>query len=133
MTVKSIDHISIAVRELGVVESFLEANFGLKVSHREEIPDQGVRIAFLDVGGVNIELIEPLDEASGLNKYLDKRGPGIHHIALSVDNINDFLSRLKGNRVRLTNEEPQEGGHGKKMAFVHPGNVTGALIELCED
>ncbi len=130
--IKGIDHIAIAVADIASAESFLKQAFGLEAGAVEEVPSQGVRVAFFDVGGVSLELLEPLDEASGLHKFLEKRGAGLHHIALRVDDIPSALAHLKSLGVRLIDEEPREGAHGKRIAFVHPKNETGTLIELCE-
>jgi len=132
MTIKSIDHICIAVRNIDEAASFFADNFGLKISDTQEIPEQGVRLAFFEIAGVKIELIEPLDESSHLKKFLNKKGTGLHHIALQVDDIIESLTQLENNGVRLIGDELKTGAHGKKIAFIHPSNVTGALIELCE-
>ncbi len=132
MSIKSLDHICIAVNNIEDTTAIFRDVLGLEMSAVQEIPEQGIRLAFFDLGNAKIELIEPLDESSHLRKYLNKKGPGLHHIALEVDNINKSLSGLKSNDVRLIDETPRTGAHGKKIAFIHPSNSTGTLIELCE-
>ena len=132
MAINKIDHICIAVRSIDDAADFFENNFGLEIGDKQEIPQQGVRLAFFDIAGVKIELIEPLDDTSHIKKYLDKKGPGLHHIALEVEDLAQSLAILKGHDVRLIGDEPKTGAHGKKIAFIHPANVTGALIEICE-
>lgn len=132
MNIKALDHISIAVHDVAEAAAFFEKSFGLKVAHTEDIPEQGVKVAFIELGGVSIELIQPLDESSSLHKYLSKRGPGMHHIALNVDDIESCLANMKATGSRLIDEIPRKGAHGKKIAFVYPNKSTGVLIELCE-
>ena len=132
MSISAIDHIAIAVKQLDEAIAFFEEKLGLNVTHREEVPKQGVKIASIDIGGVQIELIEPFDESSNLNKFLEKRGPGLHHIALKVDDLPNTLDKLKANDVRLIDDKPREGAHGKKMGFIFPNKTIGTLLELCE-
>ena len=126
-----IDHIGIAVRSIEE-SSKIYRLLGLEVSHVEVVESQGVKTAFLKLGESNIELLEPIDENSPVFKFLEKRGEGIHHIALSVENIGEKLKELKNNGVKLINNEPVKGAHGKLVAFVHPKSAGGVLLELCE-
>ncbi|BBB32364.1 methylmalonyl-CoA/ethylmalonyl-CoA epimerase [Thermotomaculum hydrothermale] len=126
-----IDHIGIAVNSIEEAKAFYEA-LGLVISHIEVVDEQGVKTAFLKVGESNIELLEPINESSPVYKFLQKRGKGIHHIAINVEGIENVLERLKGKGVRLINEKPVKGAHGKLVAFVHPASTGGVLLELCE-
>ncbi|WP_297062592.1 methylmalonyl-CoA epimerase [Thermococcus sp.] len=128
---KKIDHIGIAVKNLEEAIKVWEG-LGLKVDEIEEVPDQKVRTAIIHIGESRIELLEPTAEDSPIAKFIAKRGEGIHHIALGVDNIEEHLKELKEKGYRLIDEEPRIGAGGAKIAFVHPKAVTGVLLELCE-
>ncbi|GIK55177.1 MAG: hypothetical protein BroJett015_08400 [Chloroflexota bacterium] len=130
--IKKISHIAIVVPKLDQATSFWAAALGLDVSHQEHVPDQGVDVAFIPVGESDIELLEPIDPASGVARYLEKRGPGMHHICLEVDDMAATLARLKAANVPLINEEPTISADGKKIAFVHPKGTNGVLVELYE-
>jgi methylmalonyl-CoA epimerase len=132
MTIKRIDHIAIVVPDIEQAQSFYEGALGMKVAHLERVEDQDVIVAFLPAGESEIELVEPLGGDSGVGKYLAKRGPGIHHIALQVDDLTAMIARLKEQNVRLINEEPTIGSGGKKIAFIHPESTFGVLVELYE-
>ena len=127
-----LDHIAIAVRDLeSALKPYTEA-LGLTVSKMEEIQGQQVRIAYLPIGDTEIELLEPTTDDSGVAKFLEKRGEGLHHICLEVDDLKATLARLKDQGMRLIDEEPRDGGKGKRIAFVHPRSMNGVLIELTE-
>ena len=125
-----LDHIGIAVRSIDAVKIY-EA-LGLTVDHVETVETQGVRTAFLSVGDSNLELLEPTGPESTIAKFIDKRGEGIHHICLRVDDIEAELTRLKEQGFRLINEAPVPGAHGCRVAFLHPAAGNGVLIELSE-
>jgi len=125
-----LDHIGIAVRSLDAVKIY-EA-LGLKVEHTEVVASQGVKTAFLAVGDSNLELLEPTGPDSAIAKFIEKRGEGIHHICLRVDDIEAHLARLKAEGYRLINEHPVPGAHGCRVAFLHPAAGNGVLIELSE-
>jgi len=125
-----LDHIGIAVRSLDAVKIY-EA-LGLKVEHTEVVASQGVKTAFLSVGDSNLELLEPTGPDSTIAKFIEKRGEGIHHICLRVDDIEAHLARLKAEGYRLINEHPVPGAHGCRVAFLHPAAGNGVLIELSE-
>jgi len=129
--IKRIDHVGIAVRNLEEAIKVWEG-LGLKVEEVEEVPEQKVRTAIIHVGESRIELLEPTAEDSPIAKFIAKRGEGIHHIALGVDNIEEHLKKLKEEGYRLIDEEPRIGAGGAKIAFVHPKAVTGVLLELCQ-
>ncbi|HDZ36100.1 MAG TPA: methylmalonyl-CoA epimerase [Thermococcus sp.] len=129
--IKKIDHVGIAVSNLDDAIKVWEG-LGLKVEEIEEVPDQKVRTAIIHVGESRIELLEPTAEDSPIAKFIAKRGEGIHHIALGVDDIEAHLEKLKEAGYRLIDEKPRIGAGGAKIAFVHPKAVTGVLLELCE-
>jgi methylmalonyl-CoA/ethylmalonyl-CoA epimerase len=131
MTMK-IDHIGIAVRSVDEAAKMYEL-LGTTVSGYEDVEDQGVRVAMLPVGESRIELLEPLHEKSPVEKFLTTRGEGIHHIAVSVDNIEEALQQLKNSGARLIDETPRRGAGDKKIAFVHPSSTHGVLLELVEN
>ena len=132
MGIKKIDHIAVVVPDIDQALTFWRDALGLELAHVEEVKGQAVQVAFLPTGESEVELVKPTTEASGLAKYLDKHGPGMHHICLEVDDIQDTLDQLKEKGVRLINEEPTVGAGGKKVAFVHPKSTGGVLIELVE-
>lgn len=125
-----LDHIGIAVKSLEAAKIY-EA-LGLAVGHVEVVESQKVKTAFLSVGDANLELLEPTGPDSTIAKFIEKRGEGIHHICLRVENIESHLERLKAAGFRLINEHPVPGAHGCKVAFLHPAAGNGVLIELSE-
>lgn len=126
-----LDHIGIAVRSLDAAKIY-EA-LGLTIEHTETVESQGVRTAFLSVGDSSLELLEPTGPESTIAKFIEKRGEGIHHICLRVDDIESHLARLKAEGYRLINESPVPGAHGCRVAFLHPAAGNGVLIELSEE
>ncbi len=132
MVVKRVDHIAIVVPDIEAAITFWQDALGLEPEFTERLDAEGVIVAFLPAGDSEIELVEPIDEDGGVARYMRKRGPGIHHICLEVDDIRATLSRLKAAGVRLIDEEPRIGSGGKKIAFVHPKSTYGVLVELYE-
>lgn len=130
MTKPKLDHIGIAVRSIDAAAIY-EA-LGLEVDHVETVETQKVKTAFLSVGDANLELLEPTVEDSPVAKFIEKRGEGIHHICLRVENIDEHLLRLKEKGFRLVNESSVPGAHGCRVAFLHPSAGNGVLIELSE-
>jgi methylmalonyl-CoA/ethylmalonyl-CoA epimerase len=130
MTKPILDHIGIAVRSLDAAKIY-EA-LGLTIEHTEVVETQKVKTAFLSVGDSNLELLEPTSPDSTIAKFIEKRGEGIHHICLRVDDIEAHLERLKAQGYRLINEAPVPGAHGCRVAFLHPAAGNGVLIELSE-
>ena len=126
----TLDHIGIAVADLGEALKFYRDALGLEVEAPEEVASQRVRAHFIPVGESAIELLEATAEDSPIAKYIGKRGPGIHHITLRVDDIRAALARLKEKGVRLIDESPREGAHGSLVAFIHPASAHGVLVEL---
>ncbi|MCD6154633.1 MAG: methylmalonyl-CoA epimerase [Candidatus Verstraetearchaeota archaeon] len=129
--IRKIDHVGIAVKNLDEAIKVWE-ELGLKVDEIEEVPEQKVKVAVIKVGESRIELLEATSEDSPIAKFIEKRGEGIHHIALGVENIEEHLEKLKQAGYRLIDEKPRIGAGGAKIAFVHPKSVTGVLLELCE-
>jgi len=129
---KRINHIAIIVDEIEDALHFWRDALGLKVSRVEEVPDQDAIVAILPVGDMEIELVKPTSDKSGIARYLKKRGPGIHHICFEVDDIEASLESLKASGVRLINSEPAIGTSGKRFAFIHPESTHGVLVELYE-
>lgn len=130
--IKRIDHIALVVEDIDNALGFWKDALGLELEHTEEIPAEKSSIAFLPVGGSEIELVQPTTDDSGIAKYLQKRGEGIHHICLEVDDIATFMDQLKEKDVRLINEAPVVSSSGKKYAFIHPKSAHGVLVELYE-
>ena len=130
MNKPKLDHIGIAVRSLDAARVY-EA-LGLEVGHVETVESQGVTTAFLTVGESSLELLVPTSPESTVAKFIEKRGEGIHHICLRVDDIEAHLERLKAQGYRLINEAPVPGAHGCRVAFLHPSAGNGVLIELSE-
>ncbi len=128
-----IDQVAIATRSINEALTFWRDLLGLQVAHSEEIEEQGVRIAMLRVGETKIELLEPLGESSPITKFLEKRGEGVHHLAIQVDNIKSTLAELKKRGVRLIDEQPRTGAGNCLIAFIHPSATNGVLIELIEN
>ena len=129
--IKKIDHIGIAVRSIEEAVKLYTDVFGLRVKEIEVVADQKVRIAVIPVGESRIELIEPTDQEGPIAKYIEKRGEGMHHLALEVSNIEDALRIMTANGIPLIDEKPRNGGGGSKIAFLHPRG-TKVLIELVE-
>ncbi len=127
-----IDHLGIAVRSIDAALPLYAGMLGLKLHEIEDVPDQGVRTAVFALGESRIELLEPTTPDSPVAKFLEKRGEGIHHVALGVDDVVMALARLKAEGVRLIDETPRKGAGGAMIAFVHPKSTGGVLLELCQ-
>lgn len=130
--IKRIDHIAIVVDEMENSLAFWRDALGMELLGVREAPAEMAQIAFLPAGGSEIELVRPTTGDSGLAKYLEKRGPGMHHVCLEVDDIAGMLSQLKEKGIQLINEEPRASADGKKYAFIHPKSANGVLVELYE-
>ena len=127
-----IDHIGITTKRLEDGLAVWRDALGLQLDGTEEVAEQGVRIAMLQVGDTHIELLEPLNPDSPVGKFLAKRGPGIHHIAVEVPDIEAALAELKNKGARLIDETPRVGAGGCLVAFVHPSTTNGVLLELVQ-
>lgn len=132
MAIKRIDHIAVVVPDIEEAQKFYRDALGLEVTHIEQVEGQEVIVAFMPAGNSEIELVEPVNESSGVARFLARRGAGIHHIALEVDSIEDTLAQLKQHDIQLIDEQPTIGSGGKKVAFIHPKSTAGVLIELYE-
>jgi methylmalonyl-CoA/ethylmalonyl-CoA epimerase len=128
-----LDHIGIAVDDLDAALAFYADALGLDVDATEDVPSQGVRAHFLRVGSASLELLEATTERSPIGRFVARRGPGIHHITLRVDDIAAALARLKARGIRLVDETPREGAEGALVAFVHPASAHGVLVELKQE
>ncbi|HEY9732538.1 MAG TPA: methylmalonyl-CoA epimerase [Drouetiella sp.] len=127
-----LDHIAVAVRSLEEALRFYKDSFGLECIEIEEVLEQGVRVAKLDLGNTHLELLEPLSPDSPVGKFLASRGPGLHHICVGVDNIVNKLDCLKNAGTKLIDEQPKLGASGARIAFVHPKSTGGVLLELSQ-
>ena len=127
-----IDHIGIATHGIDEAARFWREALGLEAAETEEVAEQKVRLAMLPIGDSRIELLEATTPDSPIAKFLEKRGPGIHHIAVRVDDINAALAQLSKEGARLIDAEPREGGGGCLVAFVHPSSTGGVLLELVQ-
>lgn len=130
--IKKMNHVAIVVEDLEAAQQFWVDALGLELAGREPVASQAVEVAFLPVGASKIELLQPTDDESGVARYLQKRGPGMHHICFEVDDIDAALVRLKTAAVQLINEQPVMGADGRKFAFIHPKAANGVLVELYE-
>ena len=127
-----VDHIGIATNQLDEALSLWRDALGLEVEFTEAVVEQGVNVAMLPIGETHIELLEPLNANSPVGKFLEKRGPGIHHVAVRVDDIRATLAQLKQKGTRLIDETPRVGARGCLVAFVHPSAANGVLLELVQ-
>ena len=128
---KKINHIAIVVENIEEALDFWRDQLGLELDHIEDVPSQASKVAFMPVGEGEIELVQPTDMETGLGKYLEKRGEGMHHICIEVDDIEVALDDLKTKGVRLIDDVPHNLP-GRRMAFIHPKAANGVLIELYE-
>jgi methylmalonyl-CoA epimerase len=127
-----IDHLGVAVRSLAEAKKFYET-LGLQVMPEEVVEGEKVRVAMVPVGESRIELLEPTSPDSTIAKFLEKRGPGLHHVALQVSNLVERVEELKAAGTRLINQEVQIGAGGHMYVFVHPSSTGGVLLELVEE
>lgn len=127
-----LDHVGIALGDLAHALDFYREALGLELETSEEVASQRVRAHFLPAGGPKLELLEPTSVDSVLAKFLEKRGPGIHHVCFRVDDLRSALAELKARGVRLIDEVPRPGAEGAMVAFIHPSSTDGVLIELKE-
>jgi methylmalonyl-CoA epimerase len=126
-----IDHIGIVVRDIEESLNVYEAALGLPLREVVDVPDDKVRVAFLPIGESNVELVQPTGGDTGTTRFLERRGEGVHHICIEVDDLRQTLGRLEACGVRLIDEVPRRGAHGQ-VAFVHPKGAHGVLVELVE-
>jgi methylmalonyl-CoA epimerase len=126
-----LDHIGIAVRDIQEALKVYQEALGLRLEEILEVQDQKVEVAFLPVGETNLELVQPTADDTGIARFLESRGEGIHHICLEVDDVEAALERLRAHGVPLIDRAPRQGAHGR-VAFVHPKGMHGVLLELVE-
>jgi methylmalonyl-CoA epimerase len=129
--IKRINHIGIVVRRIEEALKVYQDALGLPLTKIEEVPEQEVRVAFLEVDGSEVELVEPTSTKSGVARFLERRGEGLHHICFEVDEIEGALRELEAKGIALVEREPRRGAKGK-VAFIHPKSACGVLIELLE-
>lgn len=132
VTPNKIAHIGIAVKSIDHALSFYIDTLGLTLDKIETVASEGVKVAFLSLGESRIELLEPIDDTSPIQRFLEKRGEGIHHIALEVDNMTERIKQMKMEGIQMINEQPKRGADNSLIAFIHPSSTHGVLYELCE-
>lgn len=126
-----IEHIGIAVSSLEEAIPYYENVLGLECYAIEEVADQKVRTAFFQVGDTKIELLESTDPEGPIGKFIEKKGPGVHHLAFAMDHVGDALKHAAGQGVRLIDEVPRKGAEGLQIGFLHPKSTQGVLTEFC--
>lgn len=127
-----LDHIAIAVKSIEERLKIWTHVLNLKLEFIKDVPDQKVKVAVLDINGLHIELLEPLEETSTISKFIEKKGEGLHHLCFEVENIESMLLNMKKQGIKLIDEVPKIGASGKKIAFIHPKDMGGVLIELSQ-
>ncbi|WP_226618357.1 methylmalonyl-CoA epimerase [Cytobacillus firmus] len=130
--IKKVDHIGIAVRSIDEALPFYTETLKLEFLGLEEVDSQGVKVAFIKAGETKLELLEPISEESPIAKFIEKRGEGLHHVALGVDSIQERINEMKEQGIRMLQDEPKIGAGGAHVAFMHPKSAGGILYELCE-
>ena len=128
--IKAINHIAVVVDDMEKSLSFWRDALGIPLHELRDVPAEKSQVAFLPLAGAEVELVMPTSDDSGIAKYLAKRGQGMHHLCLEVDDIEGMLAQLKARNIRLINEEPRTAADGKKYAFIHPESTGGVLVEL---
>ena len=132
MKLLKISHLGIATPTLQEAMERLERIFGIKRDHVEEVADQKVRVAFYPIGESNLEYLESTSPESAVGKFIEKNGPGIHHVAFEVDDVDAAVKELLDKGVRMIDQAPRLGAHGNRIAFIHPKETGGVLIEICQ-
>ena len=132
MRILRISHLGIAAPGLGEAMANLERVFGIRADHLEEVADQKVRTAFYPVGESTLEYLESTAPDGPIARFLEKRGPGIHHLAFEVDDLDAAVRELLAKGVRMIDQVPRRGAHGNRIAFLHPAETGGVLIEICQ-
>lgn len=128
-----LNHIAIAVKSTEERLKIWQHVLNLKLEFIKDVPDQKVKVAVLDINGQHIELLEPLEETSTISKFIEKKGEGLHHLCFEVENIESMLLNMKKQGIKLIDEVPKIGASGKKIAFIHPKDMGGVLIELTQE
>jgi methylmalonyl-CoA/ethylmalonyl-CoA epimerase len=132
MKLLRINHLGIASPTLEDAMGRMGRLFGMAVEHIEEVADQKVKTAFFPVGPSTLEFLEATDPAGAIGKFLEKKGPGIHHVAFEVDDVDGAVRELLAKGVRMIDQQPRPGAHGARIAFIHPAETGGVLMELCQ-
>jgi methylmalonyl-CoA epimerase len=127
-----VEHIGIAVPKLEDAKKIYCDILGLELTGERTLPERGVKVAFLETGNTKVELLEGIGEESFVSKFVERKGPGVHHLCFEVEDINRVMEELKRAGVRLIDETPRAGAEGKLVAFLHPKSASGVLIELTE-
>src|SRR5690242_2925133 len=127
-----IDHIGVAVEDLDAAMELYKAGFEMRLAHRETVESQGVEAVLLDVGEGHVELLRPLGEETPVGKFIAAKGPGLHHVAYAVEDIDATLKRLDATGLRLIDREPRVGIRGSRVAFLHPRSTGSVLTEIVE-
>jgi len=133
MKIKKVDHIGVAVKNISEAARFYTDILGIKMTGTEIVADQKAKVSFLPVDDTNIELLESTEPDGPVAKFIESKGEGIHHIALHVENIEEALEFMKSKGVRLIDQKPRIGARGIRIAFVHPKETRGVLLELCQE
>ena len=128
--ITAINHVAVVVNDMEKALTFWRDALGIELHELRDVPAEKSQIAFLPIAGAEVELVMPTTDDSGIAKYLAKRGPGMHHLCLEVDDIIGMMSYLKAKDIRLINEEPRTAADGKKYVFIHPESTGGVLVEL---
>jgi len=131
--IKKIEHIGIAVKDLGASNELFKKLFGQEHYKIEAVESEGVSTSFFMLGETKIELLQATNAESSIAKFIEKKGEGIHHIAYAVDNVEEEMTRLKGEGFELINKEPKDGADNKRICFLHPKSTNGVLVELCQE
>ncbi len=133
MKIKRINHLGLVSKSPKDCAYFFKEILGLQSTGTDNVPEQKVTVDMLDVENSRLEILTPTDPESPIQKFIEKKGSGVHHLALDVDNIEEWLKYLKSKNIRLINESPLQGAHNTKIAFIHPHSTGGILIELVEE
>lgn len=128
--IKAINHVAVVVEDMDKSLAFWRDALGIDLHELRDVPAEKSRVAFLPLAGAEVELVMPTTDDSGIAKYLAKRGQGMHHLCLEVDDIDSMMTQLRSKNIRLINEEPRTAADGKKYAFIHPESTGGVLVEL---
>lgn len=128
----AIDHVGVAVEDLDAALALYTESLGVPLVHRETVSEQGVEAALLDVGDSHVELLQPLSPETAVGKFLARRGPGLHHVAYRVSDVEQTLAELARAGMRLIDEQPRTGIRGSRVAFVHPASTGGVLTEIVQ-
>ncbi len=131
MNISHIEHIGIAVKDLNEAIQYYEGKLGLKCYAVEEVADQKVKTAFFKVGDTKIELLESTDPEGPIGKFIEKKGPGVHHLAFAVDNVDEALKSVEEKGVNLIDKQKRKGAEGLSIGFLHPKSTLGVLTEFC--